>query len=91
MNYTFSFGIGVNLPDHESLFGLLASNLEKSQPPVVVATLFSEDFTSVKNAVINMVSQLLNTNDDDSDVSKCFFFYYSMIFLTFYFQNCIGF
>lgn len=65
------------MPDHESLFGLLASNLEESQPPVVVATLFSEDFTSVKNAVINMVSQLLNTNDDDSDVRN--FFYYSMI------------
>ncbi|KAL5244172.1 hypothetical protein ACI65C_011582 [Semiaphis heraclei] len=58
---------GVNLPDHESLFGLLATNLEKSQPPVIVATLFSEHFSSVKNAVISMVSQLLNTNDDQSD------------------------
>lgn len=66
------------MPDHESLFGLLARNLEESQPPVFVATLFSEDFTSVKNAVINMVSQLLNTKDDDSDV-RLFFFYYSMI------------
>lgn len=67
------FEIGVNLPDHESLFGLLAKNLEESQPPVFVATLFSEDFTTVKNAVTNMVSQLLNTNDDDSDVRKYFF------------------
>ncbi|XP_022179450.1 origin recognition complex subunit 3 isoform X1 [Myzus persicae] len=58
---------GVNLPDHESLFGLLATDLEKSQPPVIVATLFSEHFSSVKNAVISMVSQLLNTNNDDSD------------------------
>ncbi|XP_060840179.1 origin recognition complex subunit 3 [Rhopalosiphum padi] len=58
---------GVNLPDHESLFGLLATNLEQSQPPVIVATLFSEHFSSVKNAVISMVSQLLNTNDDESD------------------------
>lgn len=58
---------GVNLPDHESLFGLLATNLEKSQPPVIVATLFSEHFSSVKNAVISMVSQLLHTNDDESD------------------------
>ncbi|KAL4122262.1 hypothetical protein QTP88_014629 [Uroleucon formosanum] len=58
---------GVNLPDHESLFGLLATNLEKSQPPVIVATLFSEHFSSVKNAVISMVSQLLNPNDDESD------------------------
>lgn len=58
----------MNLPDHESLFGLLATNLEKSQPPVIVATLFSEHFSSVKNAVISMVSQLLNPNDDESDV-----------------------
>ncbi|XP_015372173.1 PREDICTED: origin recognition complex subunit 3 [Diuraphis noxia] len=61
---------GVNLPDHESLFGLLATNLEKSQPPIVVATLFSEHFSSVKNAVISMVSQLLNTNDDESDFDE---------------------
>lgn len=56
------------MPDHESLFGLLATNLEKSQMPVIVATLFSEHFSSVKNAVISMVSQLLNTNDNESDV-----------------------
>lgn len=61
-------GIGVNLPDHESLFGLLASNLEKSETPVAVATLFSEHFTSVKSAVISMVSQLINKNDDESEV-----------------------
>lgn len=61
---------GVNLPDHESLFGLLATNLEKSQPPVIVATLFSEHFSNVKNAVITMVSQLLNPNDDDSDFDE---------------------
>ncbi|XP_001944167.2 origin recognition complex subunit 3 [Acyrthosiphon pisum] len=61
---------GVNLPDHESLFELLATNLEKSQPPVIVATLFSEHFSSVKNAVISMVSQLLNPNDDDSDFDE---------------------
>lgn len=64
------FKIGVNLPDHESLFGLLAVNLEKSQTPVVVATLFSEHFTSVKNAVTSMVLQLLNQNDDESDVRQ---------------------
>lgn len=58
----------MNLPDHESLFGLLASSLEKSKPPVAVATLFSEHFTSVKSAVISMVSQLINSKDDDSDV-----------------------
>ena len=88
----FFIEIGVNLPDHESLFGLLASNLEESHPPVVVATLFSDDFTSVKNAVINMVSQLLNTIDvdDDSDVRKCFF-NYSIIFCNTLFQKSIGF
>lgn len=59
----------MNLPDHESLFGLLAINLEKSHPPVFVATLFSEHFTNIKNAVISMVSQLLNSNNDESDVS----------------------
>lgn len=68
----FIFWIGVNLPDHESLFGLLAANLEKSRPPVVVATLFFEHFTSVKNIVTCMVSQLLNTNDDESDVRQYF-------------------
>jgi len=58
----------VNLPDHKALFNLLAANLEKSKPPVIVATLFSEHFTNVKNVVISMVSQLLNTNDEESDV-----------------------
>lgn len=58
------------MPDHESLFGLLATNLEKSQPPVFVSVLFSEHFTSVKNVVICMVSQLINTNDDESDVRQ---------------------
>lgn len=66
------------MPDHESLFGLLATNLKECQPPVFVATLYSEDFINVKNAVINMVSQLLNTNDDESDVRECFL-NYSMI------------
>lgn len=61
--------IGVNLPDHESLFNFLASNLKKSQPPVAVAILFSEHFTNIKNTVINMVSQLINPNDNESDVS----------------------
>lgn len=58
------------MPDHESLFGLLAINLEESQIPVVVATLFSEHFTSVKNAVTSMVLQLLNQNNDESDVRQ---------------------
>lgn len=64
------------MPDHESLFGLLAANLEKSQTPVVVATLFSEHFTSVKNAVTCMVSQLLNTADDESDVREYLLYYF---------------
>ncbi|XP_050432352.1 origin recognition complex subunit 3 [Adelges cooleyi] len=59
---------GVNLPDHESLFGLLTNNLEKCEMPVVAATLFSEHFTSVKNIVTSMVSQLLNTHHDESKV-----------------------
>lgn len=71
----------MNLPDHESLFGLLATNLEKSQPPVIVATLFSEHFSSVKNAVISMVSQLLHTNDDESDVCLYLLFIYYAYFL----------
>lgn len=62
----------MNLPDHESLFDLLATNLEKSKPSVVVATLFSEHFTNIKNAVISMVSQLINSNDGESDVSDLF-------------------
>jgi len=71
----------VNLPDHESLFGLLATNLEKSQPPVFVATLFSEHFSSVKNAVISMVSQLLHTNEDESDV--CLYLFFNLLCLFF--------
>lgn len=67
------------MPDHESLFGLLASNLEKSQPPVVVATLFSEHFSNIKNAVASMVSQLLNSNNEESDVSN----YFVSLFITF--------
>lgn len=67
----FLFKIGVNLPDHESLFGLLAISLEESQTSVVVVTLFSEHFTSVKNAVTSMVLQLLNQNNDESDVRQC--------------------
>lgn len=83
-NYVFMFlihmfiiGIGVNLPDHKSLFDLLATNLEKSKTPVFVATLFSEHFTSIKSAVICMVSQILNTDDDKSDVILliCYFHY----------------
>lgn len=64
----FLFYIGVNLPDHESLFDLLANNLEKSQTPVIVSTLFSEHFTNIKNTVFSMVSQLLNKNSEESDV-----------------------
>lgn len=60
------------MPDHESLFDLLATNLEKSKPSVVVATLSSEHFTNIKNAVISMVSQLINSNDGESDVSDIF-------------------
>lgn len=71
----------MNLPDHESLFGLLATNLEKSQPPVIVATLFSEHFSSVKNAVVSMVSQLLHTNDDESDV--CLYLFFNLLCLFF--------
>lgn len=67
-NIMFLIGIGVNLPDHGSLFDLLATNLENSKTPVVVARLFSEHFTSVKSAVISMVSQILNSVDDESDV-----------------------
>ncbi|VVC34496.1 Origin recognition complex, subunit 3 [Cinara cedri] len=61
---------GVNLPDHKSLFDLLATNLNKSETPVYVATLFSEHFISVKAAVTNMVSQILNSNDDESDLDE---------------------
>lgn len=62
------------MPDHESLFDLLATELEKSQPPVFVAILFSEHFTNIKNVVISMVSQLLSTSEDESsDVRSSLF------------------
>lgn len=61
------------MPDHESLFDLLATELEKSQPPVFVAILYSEHFTNIKNVVISMVSQLLSTSEDDSDVRNSLF------------------
>ncbi|XP_050542616.1 origin recognition complex subunit 3 isoform X2 [Daktulosphaira vitifoliae] len=53
---------------------MLASNLGKSETPVVSAILTAENFTSVKNIVTSMVSQLLNTQHnasklDDSDES----------------------
>lgn len=69
------------MPDHKSLFSLLATNLEKSEPSVVVATLFSEHFTNVKNAVISMVSQLLNRNDDDDESDVIFFTTKSFIYI----------
>lgn len=83
----------MNLPDHKSLFSLLATNLEKSQTPVVVATLFSEHFTNVKNVIISMVSQLLNTdNDDESDVIIYFVnTYFIHIYLKHNFNNIVDF
>lgn len=85
------------MPDHTSLFALLATNLEKSQPPVFVATLCSENFTSVKNVVISMVSQILSTNDDDdhadddSDVRKYFLIIQILLLFIYIFKNKLGF
>lgn len=59
---------GTNLPDHRSLLSTLSKNIKEKVSPHI-ATLWSRDSSSIKNAISSIVRQLIEEENESDEVN----------------------